>query len=289
MCIIQGEVETVKNTKILVAPMAGDLQLTVYSNKVRLGADAGAMVLPFPGSECLPFDLSAYKDLFKDLNNAVWPKTLSKGFRSRGMMTLSTNSLEVLQVGSYKASVVPTLDDFSRLDAEVFKIDPRVHEFLKTHYPNLWGFVVCQLDHDKEYHPFGYITQRAIGGSLFMPTRHWHEHKASKLPPSANTSWGSNSWGSNSWRRRGTDDTKEEHEHGNPGDSADWDHEIYSVNFPLDVDQRHRAVTTTSQRGDYMRSVKWNLLPPTLDAPRRVYSAKINSGYNANHDIFCTA
>ncbi len=186
MCIIQGGAKLVADTKILVAPIVSSIdaepqQFTVYCNKVSLEAKQGAMILPFPKSACTFFDLSEYKGLFDDLN-MMWP-------RSRGGSTKS-HHLEIQQVGSYKASVVPDIADFARL-SDIFVIDHRVKRFIQKCYPAGYSFVVCLLDQEKEYHPFGYIHGRPSADKLFIPTMHFHQHS---------------------------------------GRHVDWDHEIYTVN-----------------------------------------------------------
>jgi hypothetical protein len=101
-------------------------------------------------------------------------------------------------VGSYKASIVPTLDDFDRLDTEVFDVDENLLPMLRRHYPYRFGFIVCQLKPgNRSYHPFAYTHDLDSCGKLFVPTRHYHPQS-----------------------------------HGHA--TADWDHIIYSPLTDLD-------------------------------------------------------
>ncbi len=171
MCLIQGDVESVRNTKILVAPLETKEdekesygQLTIYSNQVALGKNSGAMVLPFPKSPCKLVDLSDYDTLFAELE-LLWPRLLSLG----------KSKLAVEQVGSYKASIVTDIADFDQL-SDIFVIDPQMKEFLIKQYPKDFSFVVCLLDQDKKYHPFAYLHGRSTPNLLFIPTMHYHQH-----------------------------------------------------------------------------------------------------------------
>lgn len=185
MCIISGNVNKVAKTNIFVAPLEdGQRQLTVYSNVVELLEEQGVMVLPFPytpgrptrihphaGSAQVEFvDLSAYANLFDDLKSVTLdlaPIPLSK---SRGI----PKSLAVVDVGSYKASFVPTMDDFKHLDSSQFPVKPEVLAFMRSEYPaDATAFVVCRLQQSKAYHPFGYI-HRILSQRMFIPTMHYH-------------------------------------------------------------------------------------------------------------------
>lgn len=190
MCLISGQVVRVAKTRIFVAPMKtksprGFLrQLTVYSNYVATKS-GGAMILPFPSNEdsndamrgCQFFDLSGYKNLFEDLDLLCWPKRKS---RSVSLTKTLDNSLQVYQVGSYQ-SVIPNVEDFTRLH-QSFQINPELVRFMQHTYPYQFSFVVCQLEKEKEYHPFAYVHDTIHTGGLFIPTMHWHQHQADSPP-----------------------------------------------------------------------------------------------------------
>lgn len=196
MCIISGDGH-ISQTKIFVAPCAdSSYQFTVYCNKVALESKDGTMILPYKTSpsnpHCVLIDMSTYKDLFDDLD-AQFPVARSLSFRD-GMVS-SNNSLAVQNIGSYKASIVPTLGDFFRLDFSTFPVSPNVYDFLTKNYPYQYGFIVCRLVDTQKYHPFGYISP-LINQSMFIPTKHYHTHSNGTM-------------------------------------TADWDHSIYIVNGTL--------------------------------------------------------
>lgn len=179
MCIVQGDVETVANTQILVSPLAAGQQLTVYANQVSLGEESGAMILPVPEGKVEPLDLSEQTGLFTELEE-LWPKMRSLNIMSRDLNENSNSlddTLEVFEVGSYQVSIIPTIEDFNRIDKSVFELHDDVQGCLREHYETRFSFVLCQLVKEKAYHPFGYIHSRLDDNTLFIPTRHFHKHK----------------------------------------------------------------------------------------------------------------
>lgn len=175
MCIITGDTKSVTNTRILVGATADGRQLTVYSNQVQLADGAVAMILPVPkGRDGVQFvDLSAYDDLFDDLD-AFFPKPQQN--YSFGMMTnsLQAQNLPVFQVGSYKCSFAPCIDDLGRLRFDVFQLPGNIRALLEKSYSATFGYVVCILDRDAKFHPFGYIHSLYSTRLLWVPTRHQH-------------------------------------------------------------------------------------------------------------------
>ena len=174
MCIIQGRKTHVENTNIFVAPLPEGKQLTVYSNKVTLEEDKSnnnAMILP--SDENVRFiDLTSCKHIFKYLKIS-FKEQLKKG--KKGSARSATNdTLEVIEVGSYRVSVVNSLDDFKYVSEEVFTLDPDVASYLKNFYSNGYSFLVCNLKPNAKYHPFAYVHNTLSGGNLFIPTRHFH-------------------------------------------------------------------------------------------------------------------
>lgn len=200
MCIISPpHVEHISNTKILVAPLINPnntvKQLTVYENTVKT-SNPVAMVLPFPNRnferDFSFVDLSDYEKIFEDLDN-LFPKPQ---VYSRGISTnyLSNSAkIAVHQIGSYKTSVVPGLTDLQRLQFDVFNLDPTVGNILSEHYSEGFGFVICIIDKDADFHPIAYTHSLRDDRRYFVPTRHYH-HVGDEL------------------------------------DHADWDHEIYAFN-----------------------------------------------------------
>jgi hypothetical protein len=164
-----GNVEEVSDTKIYVADL-GEYHALIYQMKVQTD-EPNAMVLPIPTNEDVEFiNLSEYEDFFKDLGR-MFPH--HKGVRSRSMTKMHDSlSLEVVEVGDYIASFVPTADDFSRLD-ERFHLSDEVVEALP--YEDS-GFAVFQLKENKkaqDIHPMAY-KYKPSDDSLFIPTVHVH-------------------------------------------------------------------------------------------------------------------
>ena len=268
MCIISGSVNTVAKTKIMVAPTKDNRQLTVYCNKVSFDSPSGTMILPFPYSPCEFIDLTNYKELFGDLRK-IWPTPRSKG---RGG-PFYFGGIEVTQVGSYLASIAPRIEDFSKL-SDTFVISPQVLEFVAKHYPVDYSFVVCKLDKQKEYHPFGFCHGKLTNKQMFIPTMHFHEQQQNdevKLPDTPNF--------------RGSEDNSSRSRvlvRAARRWGPDWDHEIYTMNSS--VSSLHNAwshQTTKSPLVDFTK------LPSVLSDFQDWSAIKITpeNFYQRNHDL----
>ena len=148
-------------------------------------AKAVAMVLPLPvkkGSDekAVRFiNLEDYKNFFSDLD-AGFPKPVANdSTQSWGMLTsASARPLEVIQVGNFEASFVPTVKDFNRLDkrfrlpAELFKTMPDYKHF---------GFAVFKLKPGSQtVHPMAFEFPTAQTAKVFFPTVHIHDGKIHK-------------------------------------------------------------------------------------------------------------
>lgn len=180
MCIISNPVESVSQTKIFVGPNKNlERQITVYSNQVNNVSESNAMILPVPHPSTVQFiDLSNYKHLFTDLDE-VFYKTEST-LRSTNSLYFSTDSdkLQVFNVGSYKVSLALGLNDLTRVDKSVFSLSSGCYDLLKSSYDSTFGFIICKLAKGLEnYHPFAYSHQMIKPGQLFIPTKHYHDHK----------------------------------------------------------------------------------------------------------------
>jgi Putative zinc finger in N-recognin (UBR box) len=182
MCIFSGPVESVSKTKILVAPISKETQLTVYANQVHLNDNnPAAMILPFPNPTgrsdgVAMVDMTEFKDGFFKLVDRAFPEEFSwqnSDLESVGARGYSTKSLQVFDCGSYQYSVSPTYGDLDRIQSNVFHLDPSVHALLGTHYGSGYGFLVCILKKSGSYSPIAY-TSPIINGKLFVPTRHEH-------------------------------------------------------------------------------------------------------------------
>jgi hypothetical protein len=178
--MISNEIETVSNTKILVAPNHDKTrQLTVYSNYVSNVSESNAMVLPVPLAQTLQFiDLTNYSDLFEDCAKCFYNPHQAKSlnFSTNSLNTKDDKPLQVFNVGSYKVSVALNLEQIGKVDSRVFKLSPGLDQVLKTfYYQPYWGFVICKLNSGPEsYHPLAYSHQ-IIDSKIYIPTRHYHQ------------------------------------------------------------------------------------------------------------------
>ena len=320
MCIISGHVKNVSNTKILVAPLtqsslnddskASSLQLTVYCNKVSVKDKNAVMVLPFPKSEYKSFDLTEYPTLFDDLSK-IWPQARSLSRSSATYSLSNSNSLEVFQNGSYSASVVPDIDDFSRLQGQVFEVNQDVISFMKEHYPSGYSFVVCKLDGNKEYHPFAYIHSTLPGGAMFIPTMHYHTHDTPDIK--FRVKEGVYQQQIFLHKMDGKDDENVDQPFFTPSSStssssfapfpspspspspsppkttkqitADWNHEIYCWNRPLaQVPDEFQSIQQKCKPHHFQLTH----LPDNIEAADMVFGYKIRN-YKNNHDLICAA
>jgi hypothetical protein len=196
----------VSKTKILVSlSNGGDRQMTVYSNHVTTHEKQNAMILPVPNPNSVKLhDLSKQPDLFDDLSREFYDqrsdlevvKSLSFRGMKKGMMS-DEDTLAVHTCGSYQVSIVPSVQDFHRLNKTVFQINPVVFGILKKYYTTdakttdakttdsaqnqnnggvLFGFLVCKLKYGSEaYHPLGYSHDVCSYRRIFVPTRHHHD------------------------------------------------------------------------------------------------------------------
>ncbi len=184
MCIITSTVNSVSGTQIYVSSdETYRRQITVYSNKVDTPVE-NAMILAVPNPSTVKFlNFKHYTSLFEDLASCFkYP------FATRSLMASlrsSAGTLPVYSVGSYNASILQTLEDFERLNQEVFDLAPGLVEFLERKYRGSGlGFIVCQLKSGNHtYHPFAYTHAQHPNGRLFVPTMHFHQHSYSGGQP----------------------------------------------------------------------------------------------------------
>lgn len=177
MCCFSGRVTSVSGTKIF-ARCAGDRQFLVYELSLDAPSEV-AMILPLPvaedGSDPISFiDLSGYPEFFKDM---------AKGFPlPRSTLRCCPVSasprrprLEVVHVGSFEASFVPSLADFDRVD-ERFKIAPEVWTKMPEYRD--YSFVVFKFKAGQQnIHPMAFSFATRAPGQLYFPTVHVHDGK----------------------------------------------------------------------------------------------------------------
>lgn len=188
MCLFTKAVSHVSATNIF-ARRDGVRQLLVYSMEFAATEEL-AMVLPLPvppGSEegAVEFiDLSAYPEFFGDLR-AAFPMVVSAA--SFGPQTRGGNDvpglLEVVGVGRFEASFVPSMGDFSRLDPR-FQLPAEVIQKLSMYSD--WGFAVFKLKPKKKtlglfkpdperIHPMAFSFPHRSADEIFFPTLHVHD------------------------------------------------------------------------------------------------------------------
>ncbi len=184
MCCFSGPVSNVADTRIFARWLTNfkqPRQALAYQMKFSADTDV-AMILPIPVAPGTSEDAVKFLDLEKE------PKffdRLQELFVSPESLSFSRNALpkpaaakqlEVVKVGSFEASFVPSLADFSRLD-ERFRLNPKVWEQLPQYAT--WGFAVFKLRKESTtVHPmaFHFPTAQPTKG-LFFPTVHIHDGK----------------------------------------------------------------------------------------------------------------
>lgn len=182
MCCFTQPVKSVSATKIFARVENAERQFLVYSMKLDTNKDL-AMVLPLPvapGSDekAVHFiSLKDYPEFFDDMEKGFPPPpSISHGDSSERYATAGAlTPLEVVQVGDFEASFVPTLKDFSRLDAR-FRLSDGAWKKLPSyaHY----GFAVFKLKPGlQQVHPMAFSFPRGDTHSLFFPTVHIHDGK----------------------------------------------------------------------------------------------------------------
>ncbi len=179
MCCFTGKVEGVKNTRIFARLGERGNQALIYQMSLKTAQDV-AMVLPIPvkagsGEEAVKFfDFSNYGNVFEDL----WelfpkPRATFLGDPFGAPPATEGYSLKVVSVGAYDASFVPTIADFSRLDAR-FRLPEDVWAKLPGYAD--FGFAVFKLKPgNAQVHPMAFSFPTALSGTVFLPTLHIHD------------------------------------------------------------------------------------------------------------------
>ena len=177
MCCFSQPVISVSATNIFARPTDEGRQFLVYSMTLKAEREL-AMVLPLPvkigiSEKNVSFiDLSGYPDFFTDLLKG-FPTLVTYGVKTRGVPPPTAATLEVVRVGNFEASFVPTLQDFARLD-ERFRISDAAWEKLPRYTD--YGFAVFKLaSGEAKIHPMAFSFPRRNTRSLFFPTVHIHD------------------------------------------------------------------------------------------------------------------
>lgn len=181
MCCFSKPVVSVSDTKIFARAGAEGRQFLVYSMAISARQDL-AMILPLPvapgtGEKGVEFiNLKDYPNFFDDLHSGfpVFVVTASAEHSDR-VMPSSAAKLDVVQVGNFEASFVPTVKDFSRLD-ERFRLPTETWEKLPQY--QTYGFAVFKLKSGEMHmHPMAFSFPRRDPAELFFPTVHIHDGK----------------------------------------------------------------------------------------------------------------
>jgi hypothetical protein len=192
MCCFSGRVEKVDATRIFARMSSPARQRLAYQMKVKADA-AVAMILPLPvpagtGEAAVRFiSLEDYPTFFNDVER-VFPVP---GFVRGGPQPASggvPKPLEVVKVGNFVASFVPSLADFDRLDPQ-FRVPPGTLDKIREY--QTYGFAVFQLDLERaaltELHPMAFEFPTREATRLFFPTVHVHDGKLPKQAAFAHT------------------------------------------------------------------------------------------------------
>ena len=182
MCCFSHPVESVTNTNLFARGTDKGRQSLVYSMTLSSKEDL-AMILPVPvpvgsAEDAVRFiDLKGYPDFFKDLKAGFpEPKALALSRGEKGEAPGHDEApLRVVEVGDFEASFVPSVKDFSRLDAR-FRLPDTAWEKLGGYKD--FGFAVFKLKKGaKTVHPMAFEFPRADPKQLFFPTVHIHDGK----------------------------------------------------------------------------------------------------------------
>jgi hypothetical protein len=164
-------VASVSNTKIFARSSLDGHQFLVYSMSYEANTDL-AMILPLPtppkpSEDAVHFiDLSDYSEFFEDIFVPFMT-------RSADPPSKSMSNLLVHDVGSFEASFVPQIPDFSRLDSR-FQLDNDIWSELPQY--DDYGFAVFKLKAGaKSVHPMAFKFPRQNPKQLFFPTVHVHD------------------------------------------------------------------------------------------------------------------
>lgn len=226
MCMIIGEEQPihVSNTNIFVGKLYNGDQFTVYSNQVKSQNKINdnwfvnrmknepmhlpsnnnnniAMVLPYPKGNVKLYNMQDCEDIFSKLKE-YFPEPQTQNAVGYGLKSDSltfNNSIKVEKIGGYDVSVVPSLDDFNRLQYDVFNLDKGFQNLLQRDYSKDYGFIVCKLRDSEKFHPIAYSHPMRSDGELFIPTKHYHNGSES---------------------------------------NADWDHSIYILNGNININNK---------------------------------------------------
>lgn len=160
MCILTTEVHSVSNTHIYVsADDTNRRQMTIYSNTID-SSGSNTMILPVPNPETLEIlECSHSPEFFQDVKKCFHIETIDI-------------PCPIYKIGSYKVSLVNSVEELCNVQFEEFQITEKVLSFLKTTYKDgNFGFLLCKVDPGiHTYTPLIYTHRLHSSGQLFIPT-----------------------------------------------------------------------------------------------------------------------
>jgi hypothetical protein len=179
MCCFTGNVESVSSTKIFCRPAREGRQFVVY-HMLYQAKEELAMVLPIPtppksADDAVKFiSLEEYDQFFQRLEDGFpRPRPKTAALPPEPSATPLPKPLPVVEVGSFEASFVPSVADFSRLDKR-FRLPDGVWAKLPAYKD--FGFAVFKLKAGKpKIHPMAFEFPRARPERIFFPTVHIHD------------------------------------------------------------------------------------------------------------------
>src|SRR6266566_7558937 len=179
MCCFSQPVRSVHSTNIFARPADERRQFLVYSMTLDARKEL-AMILPLPvktpadENDVEFIDLQGYPNFFTDLEQG-FPSGRHGATLGKSASPATDETLRVLQVGSFEASFVPTITDFSRLD-ERFRLPQHVWDKLPGY--KTYGFAVFKLKPGAmTIHPMAFSFPRQNTNALFFLTVHIHDGK----------------------------------------------------------------------------------------------------------------
>ena len=179
MCCFSGAVDRVSGTSIFVRAGAAGRQFIVYEMTLKAREDV-AMILPIPVPKGSPVDavrfinLEDYPTFFADMRREFEPPA-PRGKARSATALLDAAPLPVVAVGGFEASFVPSVSDFSRLDAR-FRLPDAAWDRLPAYRD--FGFAVFKLRKQadpQKVHPMAFEFPRADPRRLFFQTVHIHD------------------------------------------------------------------------------------------------------------------
>jgi len=169
MPLFSGVVSTVANTRIFARATEQGTQYLVYQTEYASASDL-ALIVPIPtppgtSRDAVRFiDLSAYPEFFVNL---------ASGFSiARGGVVNASAQASIQQVGSFNATFLPSLADFSQLDAR-YRISDEIWKQLPEY--NDYGFAVFTLRAAAQtMHPIALEFPVRNPNLLYFPTVNLH-------------------------------------------------------------------------------------------------------------------